>query len=639
MSTNLAQVIGYEGTLLVIMGYLVVRCLQRRESISLKRFSRVVFGLTIFLIVDIPTRLNDLCVVDYPPIVVHILNSLYLITETFTIYEWFIYSETIQDTFFVKTKTTRRLCSVFVWAMAILCIASYFNHWLFYVDDSGHYQRGSLFILQMIFPYAYILVSMGSAVHATITRKNRRNVLLVSFGLVPAIVSSVLQIRFSGSFTIGGFVLALLFIYIEMCMEELKEIDNVHNIENLNKELILQQEKLIAANDEAEKARIEAVEANSAKSSFLARMSHDIRTPLNGIIGLIEIDDKHPDDIELITENRKKTKVAANHLLDLISDVLEISKMSDNNVSLAHEPFDMLELCKDVVTICEMRALESGITLTRTNHLKDGDNVYVFGSPLHIRRVVLNILGNCIKYNKENGSVNIDLSLESNKNNISTYKIVISDTGIGMSEEFLEHIFEPFTQASNDARSVYMGTGLGMAIVKAIVEKAGGTIEVTSELGVGSTFTLLLPFENATEADMPKHEEELICDISGMNILLVEDNELNMDIATSLLEDEDVNVTPAENGQIAYDLFKDNAPGTFDVIIMDLMMPVMDGLTATKTIRAYDREDAKTIPIIAMTANAFTEDADKCRAAGMNDHLAKPLNLKKLISTLAKYKK
>lgn len=400
-------------------------------------------------------------------------------------------------------------------------------------------------------------------------------------------------------------------------------------------ELVSKEEK---AYNELQEALVEAQKANSAKSSFLARMSHDIRTPLNGIIGLMEISDRHPEDIALLTQNREKEKVAANHLLALISDVLELSKLDDQNVTLANEAFDIEHLFEDVLTISQMRAADSGITLIHPQNKKPLDKPYVYGSPLHVRQILLNILGNAIKYNNPGGTVSYQIEkLALDKDN-SKYKFVISDTGIGMKEEFIEHIYEPFTQEHDDARSVYMGTGLGMSIVKSLIDKMEGSIEIESEVGKGSKFTIILPFKNATLEEIPKKVTETEENIEGMKLLLVEDNKLNMQIAKMLLKESKAIITEAVNGKEAVDQFVANPPGTFDLILMDVMMPEMDGYTATRAIRALDREDAKKIPIVAMTANAFVEDIQKCKEAGMDEHLSKPLDIKKVVATISQFR-
>lgn len=392
---------------------------------------------------------------------------------------------------------------------------------------------------------------------------------------------------------------------------------------------------LESKNLELREAVFQAQKANAAKSSFLSRMSHDIRTPLNGIIGLIKINETHMDDRELVKTNQDKMLVSADHLLSLINDVLQMSKLEDENIEISHEPIDLGEISREVGTIISGRTAEAGIAFEIGK--QELPVSYVYGSPLHIRQIFLNIYGNCIKYNKPHGKVTTTLKCLGEKNGIVTYRWTISDTGIGMSEEFLKHIFEPFVQEHSDARTVYSGTGLGMSIVKKIIDRMNGTIVVTSKEGEGSTFVITLPFEIAEKPEEIPAEMDGEVNIAGLHLLLAEDNELNAEIARILLEDEGAITTIVNDGQQAVDIFSRNKPGTFDAILMDIMMPEMDGLSATKAIRALDREDAGTIPIIAMTANAFDEDEKKCMEAGMNAHLVKPLDIQKMKEAVCRY--
>ena len=366
-------------------------------------------------------------------------------------------------------------------------------------------------------------------------------------------------------------------------------------------------------------------------------MSHDIRTPLNGIIGLLKIDMAHFEDKDLVRANHDKMLISADHLLSLINDVLQMSKLEDGKVVLAHERVDLAEISHEVGTIISERATEAGITFTYEK--QQLPHRYVYGSPLHLRQIFLNIYGNCVKYNKVGGSVSTTTKCMSSGDGKVTYRWIISDTGVGMSPEFLTHIYDSFSQEHSDARSVYQGTGLGMSIVKRLIDHMGGTIDITSVEGSGSTFTITLPFDVApvpTTAEEPVAKEPRNS-IRGLHLMLVEDNELNAEIAETLLGDEGAEVTPVHDGQQAVDLFQTSPLGTFDAILMDVMLPVMDGLTATRTIRALDRPDAKTVPIIAMTASAFEEDAQKCLAAGMNAHLSKPLEIQKLTAALVRH--
>ena len=387
-----------------------------------------------------------------------------------------------------------------------------------------------------------------------------------------------------------------------------------------------------------QKTVAEAKAANAAKTGFLARMSHDIRTPLNGIIGLLHIDEKYPTDTKRLAEDRKKMLVAAHHLLSLINDVLQMSKLESGEIMLSHEAVNLYTLSSDIRTILEPRAAEAGIALEYEARSDKGGYPCVWGSPLHLRQIFLNIYGNCIKYNHVGGKVTTQFICLGENNGIVRYRWVIADTGIGMSPEFLQHIFEPFAQERTDARSVYKGTGLGMAIVKSLLDKMNGTIQVESTVGKGTVFTIELPFEVNTE---PMTQEQATdtpaVSIQGLHLLLAEDNDLNAEIVQVLLQEEGAKVSLVRDGRQAVDAFTSHPAGTFDAILMDIMMPVMNGLTATEQIRAMDREDAKKIPIIAMTANAYDEDARRCLAAGMNAHLAKPLQMEKVLQTIAKY--
>lgn len=386
----------------------------------------------------------------------------------------------------------------------------------------------------------------------------------------------------------------------------------------------------------ARKAQQEAEAASSAKTAFLSRMSHDIRTPLNGIIGILGVNEAHAEDAEYVSQNRKKARVAADHLLSLINDVLDMSKIEDSKVVLEHKPFNVIDVIDEVLVVGKLRAPEFGVTI-KSIGTEDLVHTDVIGSPDHVRRVLLNLVDNAVKYNRLGGTVRCAVDELGVKGNIVTYRFVVSDTGVGMSEEFLKRIFELFTQAGSDARSNYQGTGMGMPIVKGFVEKMDGSIDVTSTQGEGSSFCVVLPFEidHAPERHAGSADAEGECDVSGMRVLLAEDNDLNLEIATTLLADEGVAVTCAANGREAFDTFVDRPAGSFDAILMDIMMPVMDGYEAACAIRRSVKADVGSVPIFAMTANAFAEDAQRAYDAGMNGHLTKPIDMEKVKQALA----
>ena len=415
--------------------------------------------------------------------------------------------------------------------------------------------------------------------------------------------------------------------YIEDRGHKIRKPDGV--IEHWN--LILDKNELVEKNIALESEK----KANKSKSDFLSRMSHDMRTPLNGIIGLMDICMKHPEDRTLVDSSRLKARVAADHLLSLINDTLELSKLESEEAKLAKEDFYLPELIHEVETIAQMRADEECITIRFIDDPYSIPYPNLIGSSLHVKQIFLNLITNSIKYNRKNGSVDCYLKEEKESEERVLVDVTIKDTGIGMSEDFLKNIFQPFVQADQGARSQYKGTGLGMAIVKELLERMGGTIQIDSVENQGTTIHVVIPFEIAEESAAVQEMSELPKEnLSGRRILLVEDNELNREIAAFLLKDEGISVTEAEDGQQAVELFKEKPAGTFDAILMDLMMPVMDGYTATRKIRSLERSDAKTIPIIAITANAFQEDSEKCIAVGMNAHLAKPLDIEKMKKTI-----
>lgn len=391
--------------------------------------------------------------------------------------------------------------------------------------------------------------------------------------------------------------------------------------------------------EQLKNALIQAQKADHAKSVFLHNMSHDIRTPLNGIMGILDINSKCTDP-ETIRINRDKARTAASHLLDLVNEVLEMSKLENGDVELKSEPFCFSGVLKEVRDIIEVQAEQEGITLHVEDRTDPSVENMLLGSSLHIREILVNILGNAIKYNKENGQIWWITELVSQNDSQATYRCVCRDTGIGMSEEYLKHIFEPFSQAEKSARTDYQGTGLGMAIVKKLIDKMGGTIEIRSEVGEGSEITVTLPFAIAKENAVVQPEKAAVTtDLTGLHILLVEDNDLNQEIARYLLEESGARVTVKKNGEEAAAYFMEQEAGSIDIILMDIMMPVMNGYEATRAIRVSGKADAKTIPIIAMTANAFEEDRKESMEAGMNEHLTKPLDSEKLLKTLARYKK
>ncbi|MEI3192754.1 MAG: ATP-binding protein [Lachnospiraceae bacterium] len=399
-----------------------------------------------------------------------------------------------------------------------------------------------------------------------------------------------------------------------------------HQKQELEKEEKYKAELLIAAK--------KAEAANEAKTEFLQRMSHDIRTPINGICGMLDVADHYADDMEKQMECRAKIKEASYLLLELVNEVLDMSKLESDEVILEEIPFNLSCISREVFVVIEQIAAEQNIRIVwEKNEIIHRD---LIGSPGHVKRVMMNILSNAVKYNRANGQIYISCrEIPSEQPGMTTMEFVCRDTGIGMTEEFQKHIFEPFAQEDAGSRTKFAGTGLGMAISKNLVEKMGGTITFESKEGAGTTFVIRVPFRIDTDkSGRPETGEKTEVSIRGLHILLAEDNELNMEIAEFLLQNEGAVVTKAWNGQEAVEIFEKSGSGEFDVILMDIMMPVMNGYEAAKRIRSLDREDAQVIPIIAMTANAFVEDRMKAKEAGMNEHIGKPVDGKLLVKVI-----
>ena len=382
------------------------------------------------------------------------------------------------------------------------------------------------------------------------------------------------------------------------------------------------------------RAAKKAEAANEAKTEFLQRMSHDIRTPINGICGMINVADHYADNMEKQTECRAKIKKTSHLLLELINEVLDMSKLESDEVVLEDIPFNLNSIFEEILGVIEHMAAEQNIRIIWEE--KEVTHWNLIGSPVHVKRILMNILSNAVKYNKENGYVYISCrEIPSKQTAMTTLEFVCRDTGIGMTEAFQKRIFEPFAQEHAGSRTKFAGTGLGMPITKKLVEKMSGTISFESKEGTGTTFVIRIPFQiDADMKDRTETEEKTETSIQGLHVLLTEDNELNMEIAEFVLQNEGAVVTKAWNGQKAVDIFRKNRPGEFDAILMDIMMPVMNGYEAAKMIRSLDREDAKVIPIIAMTANAFTEDKMRAKEAGMDEHIAKPVDGKLLVKVI-----
>ncbi len=524
-----------------------------------------------------------------------------------------------------NNKKARILLALPLVICAICGISPFFTDIVYSFSSTNHFIRGPLGWIFMVTVIGYVLLFVVYIFkqHQNDERINASILFLIAFFIITStILSTIYDMEWMGRLSI---VYGIVFCLFALDTNKLKKTIYV----------LQENEDLKNALNELEKTKKDAEIANEAKTTFLLNMSHDIRTPLNGIIGMLDIADHFPDDLEKQTECRGKIRKASKILLELVNDVLDRSKLESGEVVLEHIPFNLNAIVKDVYLSVDKLAEDNNVEIIEKNF--QVEHTKLIGSPLHLKRIIMNIVSNAIKYNKENGKVYITYEEIECDGNTIKLEFKCQDTGVGMSEEFQRHLFEPFAQENQSARSSYNGTGLGMSIVKSIVDKMNGTITVTSEKDKGSIFDVMIPIDInlSTEANVSKENNSEDYSIYGLNILLVEDNDLNMEIAEFLLEEYGANIIKAWNGKEAVDIYRRSKIGDIDVILMDVMMPIINGYEATKMIRSCNREDAKSIPIIAMTANAFVEDKIKAKEAGMSDYISKPFDEKLVIKTIS----
>ncbi len=404
-----------------------------------------------------------------------------------------------------------------------------------------------------------------------------------------------------------------------------------------------QMRSLEAHQQELDRLANDAIRANEAKSDFLRRISHDIRTPINGMRGMLDIAEHSDDDPQKRHECYVKMREASGYLLDLISDVLDLSKLEQGQQLWRNESFDIARTFDEMYDIVNHLAKENGLTLTVDR--SEITHAALIGSSLALKRIFQNIVVNAMKYSRDGGYVKASLRETGCSDGKASFEFICEDNGIGMSEEFQKRMFEPFEQEDSSCKASYNGSGLGLSIVKRLVDQLEGEITVNSKQGVGTTvcISFKLPVDTAEHISDTHDEASPDTDISpntplsGLKILLTEDNKLNMEITEFVLENAGATVIKAWNGRQAVDAFKESEPYSINVILMDMMMPVMDGISATKEIRALNRPDAAEIPIIAITANAYSDDVDLVKSSGMNEHLSKPIDAQALIKAVLHY--
>ena len=530
--------------------------------------------------------------------VLFILDAAFIFSVASISLFFLCYSENIYGSDMFKKRIPLITIHIPIDVLCIIIVASYRTEWI--------YKYPQILMIANIYNAYSVLLSLWR-IHKEKNAEKRKVLWQPVFYIVPFFIGIFLQCFFNTMpWANTSLTITILLIFVN------------------NQQRLLQ------------KKTQDAEAAVRAKSEFLSHMSHDIRTPINGMMGMLDIAQAHLNNPEKMDLCLSKMGGAADQLLSLINDVLDMSKIETGSIQLVEEPFDMIRLLNGTLAVQEIIASEKSLTIEQDI---EGaiEHPCVCGSPNYVRSILVNIISNAIKYTNPGGDIFVSARELSCDGEYVKFEFIVSDTGIGMSEEFAEHIFEPFTQEHAENRSSYQGTGLCMSIVKNLINKMKGTITLETKQGEGSTFTITLPVKLDTVCFEETETEEEETSIEGMKILLVEDNDLNLEVAQYILEDAGAEIIVARNGLESVELFEQSESDSFDVILMDVMMPVMDGLTATKRIRKLKRKDARTVPVIAMTANVFNEDIIAAKEAGMNEHIAKPLDFDKLIHTLAKY--
>lgn len=530
--------------------------------------------------------------------VLFILDAAFIFSVASISLFFLCYSENIYGSDMFKKRIPLITIHIPIDVLCIIIVASYRTEWI--------YKYPQILMIANIYNAYSVLLSLWR-IHKEKNAEKRKVLWQPVFYIVPFFIGIFLQCFFNTMpWANTSLTITILLIFVN------------------NQQRLLQ------------KKTQDAEAAVRAKSEFLSHMSHDIRTPINGMMGMLDIAQAHLNNPEKMDLCLSKMRGVADQLLSLINDVLDMSKIETGSIQLVEEPFDMIRLLNGTLAVQEIIASEKSLTIEQDI---EGaiEHPCVCGSPNYVRSILVNIISNAIKYTNPGGDIFVSARELSCDGEYVKFEFIVSDTGIGMSEEFAEHIFEPFTQEHAENRSSYQGTGLGMSIVKNLINKMKGTITLETKQGEGSTFTITLPVKLDTVCFEETETEEEETSIEGMKILLVEDNDLNLEVAQYILEDAGAEIIVARNGLESVELFEQSESDSFDVILMDVMMPVMDGLTATKRIRKLKRKDARTVPVIAMTANVFNEDIIAAKEAGMNEHIAKPLDFDKLIHTLAKY--
>ncbi len=557
---------------------------------------------------------------------------LFFIVYVMTPYVWQLFVRSYIDV--PRGKLFQVLEKVPLVLLFAMVVFSPYNGYVWSISDAGDYIRGpgfELFTAINLFYYLEAFINGIYILHRKMYEKEPyllQSLLLSTIPLAVILANTYLiPLQMTYPFQPFCLVLGTLSAYLFM-VDRQKSLMEEQYKESLQRALELEKE-----------ASLQAIQAGQAKSVFLANMSHDIRTPMNAILGFADMIDRNPQDEARVADAVGKIKSSGKVLQNLINDVLDLTRIENNKMRLEEQPMDLRDLTEELVNLFMPGMKQRGITYEVQSKV---EHPYVSCDEGKLQRILVNVINNAMKFTPEGGRILFTVRELPGEDDRSRYEFLIRDTGIGISKEFQKRIFEAFEQEQSSTVSREQGAGLGLAIVKNLVELMGGTIEIDSAPGEGTAVKIMLAFSEAEQQELYEkpHKELIGSDLSGIRILLAEDNELNMEIAVSMLEEKGAVVTWASNGQEAVEYFEQAPPGTYDMILMDVMMPVLDGLEATRRIRAMKRPDAQSIPVFAMTANAFEEDIEKSKAAGMNEHLSKPLDyemLAKKIFSCLKY--
>ncbi len=621
------SIIGILATILLLIGNRdVLRPQDRAENAPTKKYyRRFLFGVLVYYVTDMlwgvldENHLTKLLFAD---------TTVYFLAMVATVVLWthYVVSYLNRKNFFERWLL--HVGQIIFWAVLVFIILNFFYPLFFWFDDKGTYYAGELRHVALALQ---ILMFLSTSIYTLYTTTKtegvvrQRHLTIGLFGLAMA-VFLLFQVFFPlWPFYAMGYMLGISFLHSYVLEDEKEEYR--HKLE-------ISREALKKALETAEKA-------NKAKTIFLSKMSHEIRTPMNAIIGLNSIALNDTSIPQSTRTHLEKIGASAQHLLGIINDILDISRIDSGSMTLKNEEFSLKKILEQVDNIIQGQC--SGKDILYHYEVKKGTSGYYIGDETKLRQILINILGNSVKFTPEGGCVKMGVDNESVGTKKCALRFVIEDTGIGIGSDFLPHIFETFAQEDESFSSKYGSTGLGLPITKSIVELMDGHIDVESEKGLGSKFTVTVMLQKSAreeseqgELDTPKDNavKKPKANLEGRRILLAEDVSVNAEITTMVLSMRKMKVERAENGRIAVNMFRDHSPGYYDAILMDIRMPEMDGLQATATIRAMDRLDARSIPIIALTADAFDEDVQNSMQAGLNAHLSKPIEPESLFKTL-----